>query len=171
MNQGFGLRLKKSIKKAGYTQKEVVEKLNLSKNSITNYVNGRIPKAEILQDLANICNVSMEWLLTGEETGIYPRSKIKQFSPAENGSSGSAVRETEADFIQNSKDDVIRHIMEEYTLRAESEKRDIRSYAVYQYIKYINTLAEDELLSLLPFEALNDILAFTKIINNNKDNA
>lgn len=67
MSVEFGKRLKKALKKAGYSQAKATEKLELSKNAITNYVAGRIPEAAILHNLAKLCNVSMEWLLTGEE--------------------------------------------------------------------------------------------------------
>lgn len=63
----FGNRLKECLSKAGYTQSKATEKLNLSKNAILNYTKGRIPEAKILLELSKICNVSMEYLLTGKE--------------------------------------------------------------------------------------------------------
>lgn len=63
----FGERLKIALKSSGYTQSKITEELNLSKNAITNYVNGRLPKADILYNIAKTLNVSMEWLLTGIE--------------------------------------------------------------------------------------------------------
>lgn len=68
MSEKFGKRLKKALKQAGYTQAKATEELGLSKNAITNYVSGRIPDTLILYKLANLCNVSMEWLLSGKET-------------------------------------------------------------------------------------------------------
>lgn len=64
----FGERLKIALKSSGYTQAKITEELNLSKNAITNYVNGRLPKADILYNIAKTLNVSMEWLLTGIES-------------------------------------------------------------------------------------------------------
>ena len=66
--ENFGKRLKIALKSSGYTQSKITEELNLSKNAITNYVNGRLPKADILYDIAKTLNVSMEWLLTGSES-------------------------------------------------------------------------------------------------------
>ncbi|WP_027625560.1 helix-turn-helix domain-containing protein [Clostridium lundense] len=63
----FGERLKLALKSAGYTQKKITEDLNLSKNAITNYVNGRIPDAKILYNLSKKLGVTMEWLIDGEE--------------------------------------------------------------------------------------------------------
>lgn len=68
MSNNFGERLKMSLKQSGYTQKAATEELELSKNAITNYVGGRIPDALILYKLAKLCSVSMEWLLTGENS-------------------------------------------------------------------------------------------------------
>lgn len=62
----FAERLRSALKSAGYTQKRATEELNLSKNAMTNYTNGRIPDATILYKLAKLLNVTMEWLLEGE---------------------------------------------------------------------------------------------------------
>lgn len=45
-----------------------IEELGLSPNAITNYIKGRIPKAQILYQLSLICDVSMEYLLTGKNS-------------------------------------------------------------------------------------------------------
>lgn len=66
----FGERLRIALKASGYTQYKITKELNLSKNAITNYVNGRVPKAEILYSIAKMLNVSMEWLLTGSESKV-----------------------------------------------------------------------------------------------------
>lgn len=63
----FSERLRYALKSAGYTQKRITEELSLSKNAITNYVKGRIPDATILYKLSKTLNVTMEWLLTGED--------------------------------------------------------------------------------------------------------
>lgn len=65
MNE-FAERLRLALKQAGYTQKRATEELNLSKNAITNYMNGRIPDATILYRLSKLLNVTMEWLLEGD---------------------------------------------------------------------------------------------------------
>lgn len=67
MHDDFGKRLKNCLKNAGYTQIKATEELNLSKNAIFNYTKGRIPEAKILYELSELCNVSMEYLLTGKE--------------------------------------------------------------------------------------------------------
>lgn len=66
MSEEFGERLKKCLKEAGYTQLKATEELQLSKNAILNYTKGRIPEANILHALSKLCNVSMEYLLTGK---------------------------------------------------------------------------------------------------------
>lgn len=65
INIEFGTRLKGCLKNAGFTQKSATDKLNLSKNAILNYTKGRVPTAQILHQLAQLCGVSMEYLLTG----------------------------------------------------------------------------------------------------------
>lgn len=63
----FGDRLKKAIKEAGLTQKELSEILRIHQETITNYVKGTIPRADILLKIAEILNVSPAWLLNGKE--------------------------------------------------------------------------------------------------------
>ncbi|WP_113673876.1 helix-turn-helix domain-containing protein [Vallitalea guaymasensis] len=68
--EGFGERLKECLKNAGYTNKMAIEELGLSQNAITNYIKGRLPKTQILYQLSHICDVSIEYLLTGNDTNM-----------------------------------------------------------------------------------------------------
>lgn len=63
----FGNRLKKSLKVSNITQKDLAQHIGVSKTSINNYVNGRIPDVTILYLLSSYLGISMEWLLTGKE--------------------------------------------------------------------------------------------------------
>lgn len=64
----FGYRLKETIKRAGLTQKQVSEQLQISQDTVTNYVKGTTrPRVEILIELANLLDVDVEWLISGEE--------------------------------------------------------------------------------------------------------
>lgn len=80
----FGERLKIAIKSAGTTQKDLAEKIEITKTAINNYASGRIPDAKILYKISESLNVSMEWLLTGEnsnsdstEIAYVPASQLK----------------------------------------------------------------------------------------------
>ena len=73
----FGQRLKDSLKNCNITQKDIAQIIGVSKTSINNYVQGRIPDTVILHQLASKCNVSMEWLLTGEENCVLDSTKIE----------------------------------------------------------------------------------------------
>lgn len=63
----FGERLNESMKKAGFSNKDITKELNLSKNAIGNYKNNQLPNVSILYKLSQKLGVSMEWLLTGKE--------------------------------------------------------------------------------------------------------
>lgn len=76
----FGERLKIALKSSGYTQAKITEELNLSKNAITNYVNGRLPKVDILYNIAKTLNVSMEWLLSGIESDFKFNDEKESFN-------------------------------------------------------------------------------------------
>lgn len=66
--ENFGKRVSLCMKNSGYTNKELTEKLSLSKNAVGNYINNQIPNAKILYNLSQIFGVTMEFLLTGEST-------------------------------------------------------------------------------------------------------
>ena len=63
----FAERLRLALKSSRYKKKKVTEELGLSKNSITNYLNGRIPESTILYKISKLLNVSMEWLISGND--------------------------------------------------------------------------------------------------------
>jgi len=64
----FGQRLKEALKNNKITQKDIAQDIDVSKTAVNNYVQGRIPDAVILYQLALRCNVTIEWLLTGENS-------------------------------------------------------------------------------------------------------
>ena len=66
--EGFGDRLKTAIQKKGYTQKELSEILRVNQDTITNYVKEKsFPKADILLNLCDLLDISIDWLMTGKE--------------------------------------------------------------------------------------------------------
>jgi transcriptional regulator with XRE-family HTH domain len=65
---GLGERIKQSIKNSSYNQKEISALLRISEDSLTRYTQEKqSPKAETLIKLCELLNVSINWLLTGEE--------------------------------------------------------------------------------------------------------
>ena len=64
--ENFGKRVSLCMKNSGYSNKELTERLSLSKNAVGNYINNQIPNAKILFSLSQIFGVTMEYLLTGE---------------------------------------------------------------------------------------------------------
>lgn len=62
----FAERLKQARKKAGYTQQQAAESLNLATRSYQRYeaVNGQCdPPLATLVEMANLFDVSIDWLL------------------------------------------------------------------------------------------------------------
>jgi phage repressor protein C with HTH and peptisase S24 domain len=65
---GFGERLAVQLKRQKLTNKEFAEQVKINANSLTNYTAGRrVPGPDILQRMADILHVSVEWLLHGEK--------------------------------------------------------------------------------------------------------
>jgi transcriptional regulator with XRE-family HTH domain len=68
MKMNFSKRLKLCRKKKGMTQKEVADKLNFKYSTISNYENGtRWPNFETLAKFANLYEVSIDYLIRGQE--------------------------------------------------------------------------------------------------------
>ena len=59
-------RLREIRQKKGFTQMEIASKLNMTRQSLSNYECGiRFPSPELLADFADLYDVSTDWLLTG----------------------------------------------------------------------------------------------------------
>lgn len=66
LEPNFGDRLAKAISVAGYTYIEVADILRVNRNSISNWTNCRsFPRARDLDAVADLCGVSVQWLLEG----------------------------------------------------------------------------------------------------------
>ena len=72
----FGERLKKEIKKAGYTQESFAVELDTNVTTIRSYFNGTMPKADKILNIARALNTTVEYLLTGDEVVIEDNKKI-----------------------------------------------------------------------------------------------
>ena len=66
----FRTRLREQIDYAGLLDKEVADRAGISKHTMDTYVGSRkcMPSADIAVRLAKVLGVSVEWLITGEET-------------------------------------------------------------------------------------------------------
>ncbi|MFS1512087.1 helix-turn-helix domain-containing protein [Chengkuizengella sp. SCS-71B] len=63
----FGARLKKARKNKQLIQSQVAERLGIDFTTISKYENDKSePDNEILQKIADLYEVSIDWLLTGE---------------------------------------------------------------------------------------------------------
>jgi SOS-response transcriptional repressor LexA/transcriptional regulator with XRE-family HTH domain len=60
----FGGRLREAF--VGVSNKEIAERLGVSKSAVTNYVEGRIPSADMLAKISELTSYSIHWLITGE---------------------------------------------------------------------------------------------------------
>ncbi len=66
--QTFGERLRFSIKKSGKSQKELSAIWRISEDSVGRYIKGdRQPKIDLLEEICNTLNISVEWLVTGKD--------------------------------------------------------------------------------------------------------
>lgn len=77
----FYKRLKKLRKDAGFTQKELGYKLNLTKVSICNYEKGnRMASIETLIDISNLFKVDLNYLIGTEIVVIDDKKNISKVS-------------------------------------------------------------------------------------------
>ncbi len=67
VKQLLGERIKEAIKQSEFSQKDIARKLEISENSLSNYIaSRRIPDALLITEFANICNLNLNWLLKGQ---------------------------------------------------------------------------------------------------------
>ena len=72
---GLGERLKNARKNKGVTQIEAAKKLGVTNGALSGYErNYRDPDTEMLRKMADLYDVSLEWLL-GRESNLIPLSK------------------------------------------------------------------------------------------------
>lgn len=66
-------RLAKALRLAAITSNEMADHLDVSRTTISNYINGRTqPKRSVLRDWALRTGVPLEWLETGKDSGSTP---------------------------------------------------------------------------------------------------
>lgn len=65
----FSDRFRTLVDGCGLNQAALASQLGISDSSLSNYKQGRTPKAEELLRISEYFGVSMEWLLTGHERG------------------------------------------------------------------------------------------------------
>jgi len=70
LNMGFRENLKSELIHSGMLVKELAAQANLKKHSLDNYlsVRGRMPAADVAVRIARVLGVSVEYLITGEES-------------------------------------------------------------------------------------------------------
>jgi transcriptional regulator with XRE-family HTH domain len=78
---GFRENLKSELTYSGLLVKELAAQTGLKKHTIDNYlsVRGRMPGADVAVRIARVLGVSVEYLVTGDETG--ENKKSVPFSP------------------------------------------------------------------------------------------
>lgn len=66
-SDAFLLRLISLMKKSGISKAQLARDLGVSNAHVANWLGGQMPRAEHLLPISRHFNVSMEWLLCGEE--------------------------------------------------------------------------------------------------------
>lgn len=68
---GFATRLRKTREARGLTQRELGERIKMEPTQVTRYERGQfLPNAETLVSIAQVLQVSVDFLLTGETDGV-----------------------------------------------------------------------------------------------------
>lgn len=123
-------RLKEARKKKKLTQEELAIKVNTTKGTISNYENGHSsPSNEMLTMLADVLDVSTDWLL-GRPTGwIVTRSKesplLLDITPVENTKDEKSLDELLQEKIEDPDD---YFFLDGYLDAPEDEKKELRRF-------------------------------------------
>lgn len=81
-NECFMDRVESILKEKRLTQKELAEELMLRRPTLSDWKkNGAVPTADICLRIADYLGVSVEWLVTGKESGLTSEEKtlLKQW--------------------------------------------------------------------------------------------
>jgi transcriptional regulator with XRE-family HTH domain len=65
--QKVAMRIQRLMRALNLNQQQLAEQLGITQPAISKYLQGRIPPADVLYNLAKISQVTMEWILTGSE--------------------------------------------------------------------------------------------------------
>lgn len=65
--QALSARIRMIMQQQGLTQNEFADLLGISQPAVSQYLQGRVPPADVLLPLARLGKTSIEWLLTGEK--------------------------------------------------------------------------------------------------------
>ncbi|MGE5340934.1 MAG: helix-turn-helix domain-containing protein, partial [Candidatus Omnitrophota bacterium] len=77
----FSARLRDARKAAGFTQKEMADKLMLDEVTYNRYESGdRLPKVDVLQNFYSLTGVNLIWLIIGEGD-MYKKADIRDIYP------------------------------------------------------------------------------------------
>lgn len=75
-NNTFMDRVESVLKERKWTQKELAESLNLRRPTLSDWKkNGAVPAGDICIKIAEYLNVSVEWLISGKESGLSNEEK------------------------------------------------------------------------------------------------
>jgi transcriptional regulator with XRE-family HTH domain len=65
--QKVAMRIQRLMKALNLNQQQLAEQLGITQPAISKYLQGRIPPADVLYNIAKMSQVTMEWILTGSE--------------------------------------------------------------------------------------------------------
>jgi len=77
-NKEIAFRISQIMQQAGFTQKTLADYLGISQPAVSQYLRGRIPPADILYQLAQLGQTTMEWVLTGQKGTPLLQGKVRE---------------------------------------------------------------------------------------------
>lgn len=100
---GFGKRLKQSMKNEGLKQIDVANLIGVGSGSMSSWSSGKsIPRQGSLDKLAELLNVSPDWLLNGDE----PKPVLSSDQPEPVDDTGSPADNADSDNVNADTDEV-----------------------------------------------------------------
>jgi len=155
MSKDLAVRIKELRTQKGYTQKELAALLGVGQTTIANYENGiRIPDTEKMNKIADLFQVSFDYLLGRTENRQVSNKKLKSNNFSVNSLDDSYKMFTEL-LIKGNKDEARRLVLELYEQHVEIE--DIYIKELGRALKEVGLLWEKGIVDVWKEHYISEI--------------
>ena len=122
-NNNVGKRIAALRKKNGWSQMELAEKINVTDKAVSKWENGGMPGIDIFPKLSKIFNVSIDYLMLGEDGGVLTEEETDEIG----GAADSEEESFEESLKSMSRNDLVLILRDQSELYTDEELELIKA--------------------------------------------